>query len=407
MGKDKTANPAMAQRRKDKQKEKAKLKKRRVDDFASQVKFMDPDQIKKELRHYENLDKKGELKFAQHHKWEQLKATADKFKDEIADNAAKRQKLRREEQEETRFREMRQYAKFSVYYDAKMNPLGAPPPGQPTLYKHPDGSISSDPPRDEEGDQQELVNPFLPKKKQQESSDDSDGSEIETESDDEAAAVTGKTVAPGYGLGPGVPPLPKSRPPGAPPLPKGHRPGAAPLPKGPPPRPPMQPSKTSTAAPPVVPPKHGSTASGFSSNYSSAPSDAITRPQFPLPPGPPPKKRPPPPPPSNKKHVHMPKPSGEAPQPVVVAPSGPVVKAPAPKPMLLAPVSVRMKHKPQIKKVSSQHVSGVGQVTAFSTSVTALKKDTVVSEKPFQKSNDGAMDEMFAAFMDSIDKETE
>ena len=109
----------------------------------------------------------------------------------------------------------------------------------------------------------------------------------------------------------------------------------------------------------------------------------------------------------SKQSSNVPKSSGEAPKPVVAAPSGPITKEVAPKPMLLAPVSVRMKHKPKGKKVSSQHVSSVGQVTAFSTSITALKKDTVVSEKPFQKASDNGMDEKFAAFMDSIDKETE
>ena len=82
----------MAQRRKDKQKNKAKMKKRRMEDFTSQVQHMDPEYIQKELKFFELQDKKGELTFRQKHRWEQLKTGVEKFKSEIEENTNKRRK---------------------------------------------------------------------------------------------------------------------------------------------------------------------------------------------------------------------------------------------------------------------------------------------------------------------------
>lgn len=387
MGKEKSANPMMALRRKEKQKNKAKMKQRRVEDFTAQVKQMDPEFIQKEIKFFELQDKKGELTFRQKHRWEQLKTGAEKFKSDIEENNAKRQKKKDDEAEERRFYEMRLHAKDSIYYDPQMNPLGAPPPGQPILYKHPDGSIKPDPPGG--GDDNDFVNPFLPKKPGAESSDDSDDSDAEDDSEDGGTANASQSSAPGFNAAPSVPALPKSRPPGAPPLPKGLRPGAAPLPKGPPPRPggrpPGPPPKKSA---PVPPPKFP--AAKPSTGY-----------PFPAPPAPPPPKSVGHPPPSSKQS-YVPSEKAPAPPPVSKAPAAPTTKAPA-KPTLFAPVSVRVKHKPQPQKVSNRHVSSAGQVTAFSTSV--LKKDTIVSEKPFEKQGDNAMDEAFADFMDSMNDE--
>jgi hypothetical protein len=379
----------MAQRRKDKQKNKAKMKKRRMEDFTSQVQHMDPEYIQKELKFFELQDKKGELTFRQKHRWEQLKTGVEKFKSEIEENTNKRRKKKEDEAEERRLYEMRLHAKDSIYYDAQMNPLGAPPPGQPVLYKHPDGSIKPEPPGG--GSDADFVNPFLPKKQNAESSDDSDDSDVDQDSQEDDAATGSQSAARGFAVGPSAPALPKSRPPGAPALPKGPRPGAAPLPKGPPPkpggRPPGPPPKKSAPAPPPKFP-------GVKPRTST---------QFQAPPGPPPKSSGSFLPPPSSKQSYVPSERAPAPPPVSKAPAA-TTQAPA-KPTLFAPVSVRVKHKPQPQKVSSRHVSSVGQVTAFSTSASALKQDTVVSEKPFEKHAGSDIDEAFADFMDSINDE--
>ena len=44
-------------------------------------------------------------------------------------------------------RVMKAVSRLSVYYDKNMNPRGAPPPGKVQAYRHPDGTIRPEPPR--------------------------------------------------------------------------------------------------------------------------------------------------------------------------------------------------------------------------------------------------------------------
>merc|ERR1719265_2705050 len=88
------------------------------------------------------------------------------------------------------YEELRIHHKSSIYYDPVDNPWGAPPNGQPIMYKHPDGSVKREPPEVAVSDPicgigETRVEDFSIKHKAADAESDDDDDSDDDEDDDE------------------------------------------------------------------------------------------------------------------------------------------------------------------------------------------------------------------------------
>lgn len=264
----KISHPADAIRRKDKKRRLEQVKKDRLKNYEGKILGRSPDEIQSEIMDLERDQKRKEaLKIdvskMQKDKLTRLKTVYKRMEAEIEDKHKARQQ-RPKSSMEVDFEELKLHRKSSIYYHPVMNPYGAPPSGQTLKYKHPDGSIKTEPPavvfngaydnvdkedkeKDKKGKDADLTSDSGS------GGEDAQVEEVEEDDDEDddeddvpmlpdsmpGMEPSSSSTALPYGLPPlppGMPPLPPGRPPapGLPPLPPGAppRPGLPPLPFG-------------------------------------------------------------------------------------------------------------------------------------------------------------------------------
>lgn len=238
-----------------------------------------PDDIQEDIRVLENAQEADKLG---HYKQQELKRKKRMYEQLKGKIDAKVARIEESPMASSwvSYEELRIHYKSSIYYDPKTNPWGAPPNGQPIMYRHPDGSVKKTPPEVPVGPPKEGIGwgpkeeaaAFLDKGSDDDSDDDDEddddddaGEEGKADDDDEDEESSDEDELPGLpaelppgAKAPGPPPLPPGlppgMPPGAPPLPPGAPPlpGLPPMPPGLPPMPPGAPP-----LPPGAPPLPG------------------------------------------------------------------------------------------------------------------------------------------------------
>ncbi|EER12729.1 conserved hypothetical protein [Perkinsus marinus ATCC 50983] len=170
----KARNPAEQQRRLEKRREKAKIKKNRLSALESWLMKNSPSQVEESIKSLERMlkraRKEGRLAYRPDfdisHKLSQLESAYERLKPRMMTMDKKRKEL--ESARATRKinadwadpaskarRKAKMEAKYSVYYDERFNPFGIPPPGKQTLFRHKDGTLHNYPPPDITDDEED------------------------------------------------------------------------------------------------------------------------------------------------------------------------------------------------------------------------------------------------------------
>ncbi|CAD7972429.1 unnamed protein product [Amoebophrya sp. A25] len=146
MGKKESSTQIDAWRRKNKAKERQKIRDTRKENFQNKLKDDGFDAAEQEierlriLKDAEKLSHEGKHKLEMHEKFVALHAP----------ELLKRQKEKEEEAEDAKLKEVldrrKRIARFSLYYDEDENPYGIAPPGDQEQFRWPDGSVKSEPP---------------------------------------------------------------------------------------------------------------------------------------------------------------------------------------------------------------------------------------------------------------------
>lgn len=193
MGRDKlSANPVDALRKKEKEKERAKNKKLRAEKFERDFQRLGEDDAMQKRALVLDRNKKRPGEEVSHKAKTDLERMDKMFKkhgEKMEEKWLKKSIVEEKKQQVQRVKNVKDNAMFSIYYDREKNPLGLAPPGQPMLYRHPDGETRPTPPF-QKSSSSSSSQPFRPppgapgskepKKRQRNESSDSDSSDDET-----------------------------------------------------------------------------------------------------------------------------------------------------------------------------------------------------------------------------------
>eukprot|EP00392_Amoebophrya_sp_AT5.2_P001465 g1467.t1 len=157
MGKKESSNQIEAWRKKNKVKERTKVKELRKEQFESKLKAGDFNDAETELARLRELKDKGKLGFDGEHRLQRQEKYVSLYAPELKQKQRDAQERTEEEKRADLLDRKQRVARFSVYYHAEDNPLGIPPPGEPPKYRHPDGSVRPNPPYDDEEAEENLM----------------------------------------------------------------------------------------------------------------------------------------------------------------------------------------------------------------------------------------------------------